>query len=75
VDTPEFHQCLLGPSPHINDQNGLEIAHQLELETLLACSDGSCYPESFTGSHGWVLASTEQIILHQGADPVMVTQS
>jgi hypothetical protein len=39
ADTPEFYQRLLGPLPNLHDQIGLEIAHQLELETLLACSD------------------------------------
>ncbi len=47
----------------------MAIAHQMKLEILLACSDGSHNPESHTGCHGWVLASNEQELLLQGAGP------
>ncbi len=43
------------------------IAHQSEMHSLLACSDGSYYPEEHTGSHGWALASNEKSILLKGA--------
>jgi hypothetical protein len=69
ADTPEFYQRLLGPLPTLNDSDGMVLAHQMELESLLACSDGSFFPEEHTGSHGWVLASTDQQILLQGAGP------
>jgi hypothetical protein len=69
TNTPEFYQWLIGQLPNLNNHEGLAIAHQLELETLLTCGDGSFYPEAFTGSHGWVLASTEQQTLLQGAGP------
>jgi hypothetical protein len=69
ADTPEFYQRLLGPLPNITDPIGLEIAHHLELETMVTCSDGSFYPDSHTGSHGWVLASADKAILLQGAGP------
>ena len=54
--------------PTLTDNDGMAIAHQLELDTLLACSDGSFYPEACTGSHGWVLATEQQTLL-QGAGP------
>lgn len=69
ADTSEFYQRLIGPLPQLNEHEGMTTVHQLELETLLACSDGSYYQESHTGSHGWVLASNEQTILLQGAGP------
>jgi hypothetical protein len=36
---------------------------------MVTCSDGSFYPDSHTGSHGWVLASADKAILLQGAGP------
>ena len=70
ADTPEFYQWLIGPLPGLEDQNGLEIAHNIELDTLLVCSDGSHSPESYTGSHGWVMANGGKKLLLQGAGPV-----
>ncbi len=69
VDTPEFYQRIMGPLTNISDQTGMEVAHNLELETLVTCSDGSYFPESHTGSRGWVVATTDQKLLLQGAGP------
>ncbi len=70
ADTPEFYQRLIGPLPGLEDQNGLEITHNIELDTLLVCSDGLHSPESHTGSHGWVIANIDKKLLFQGAGPV-----
>jgi hypothetical protein len=43
--------------------------HHLELETLLACSDGSYSQESYTGSHSWVIASADKKLLLQHTGP------
>ncbi len=69
VDTPEFYQRLIGNDPPIEDTVGFQIATGLELETLIACSDGSYDPKHQTGSHGWIFASTDKNILAQGAGP------
>jgi hypothetical protein len=69
VDTPEFYQRLIGSKPPIDDHIGFKIATGMELETLLSCSDGSFDPLHKTGSHGWILATTDKETLAQGAGP------
>jgi hypothetical protein len=59
----------MGPLVNISDQTGMEVAHNLELETLVTCSDGSYFPESHTGSHGWVVATNDRKRLLKGAGP------
>jgi hypothetical protein len=43
------------------------MAAGMELETLLTCSDGSYDPILKTGSHGWVVATSDKEVLAQGA--------
>ncbi len=71
--TPEFYQRLIGPLPNINDQSGLEIAHQLELETLLACrtTPQIHIPAVMVGC----LHPLNRNSYFRELDPVMVTQS
>jgi hypothetical protein len=69
VDTPEFYQRMIGECPPVDQNTGHDIATGIELETLVTCSDGSFDPESKTGSHGWVLATTDNVILSEGSGP------
>jgi hypothetical protein len=69
VDTPEFYQRLIGKNPPIDDNIGFKIATGMELETLLSCSDGSFDPIHKTGSHGWILVTSDKETLAQGAGP------
>jgi ribonuclease HI len=69
VDTPEFYQRMIGECPPVDQNMGHNIATGIELETLVTCSDGSFDPETKTGSHGWVLATTDKIILSEGSGP------
>ncbi len=69
ADTPEFYQRLIGPFPLTTDQVDLSIAHGIELETLVACSDGSYDPITKQGSHGWLFANEGQDPILQGAGP------
>lgn len=41
----------------------------MELETLLTCSDGSFDPIHKTGSHEWILATSDKETLAQGEGP------
>ena len=69
-DMPEFYQRMLGPLPSMADQATLSIVHGMELETLVACSDGSYDPMTKRGSHGWLFANEgHQDPLFQGAGP------
>lgn len=43
------------------------MAVGMELEMLLTCSDGSYDPILKTGSHGWVVATSDKQVLAQGA--------
>jgi hypothetical protein len=52
VDTPEFFQRLIGPSPVLDESITADIATHIETGTLLTCSDGSFTPDTGTGSHG-----------------------
>jgi hypothetical protein len=60
---------MIGPIPSMADQATLSIAHGMELETLVACSDGSYDPITMRGSHGWLFANEGQDSLFQGAGP------
>lgn len=51
------------------DQVTLSLAYGIELETLVACSDGSYDPKTQQGSHGWLLVNDGQDPLFQGAGP------
>ncbi len=64
-----FFQYLLGPpsSLHINTLN---ISQEIQVCTLLACSDGSFHPTYGRGTHGWVIASNTGNIVLQGAGPM-----
>ncbi len=69
MDTPEFFQRVIGPCPPLDFNTSFTITAGIELETLVTCSDGSFDPENKTGSHGWVLATTDKIILAEGSGP------
>jgi hypothetical protein len=58
---------MIGPIPSMADQATLSIAHGMELETLVACSDGSYDPITMRDSHGWLFANEGQDSLFQGA--------
>ncbi len=55
--------------PPIDDYIGFKIATGMELETLMTCSDGSNDPVLQTGSHGWIISTTDKDVLAQGAGP------
>jgi hypothetical protein len=65
-NTPEFYQRIIGPAPVLPASTQLDLVHGIELETLLACSDGSV--TNGTGSHGWVFSNDTNPNL-QGAGP------
>ena len=69
VDTPEFYQRLIGLTPPHTFAAGFDIATGLELETLVTCSDGSFDPDKKMGSHGWIISTTEKVMLAKGAGP------
>jgi hypothetical protein len=46
-----------------------EIATQIETDNLLTCSDGSFAPDTGTGGHGQIIASTDKTILATRAGP------
>jgi hypothetical protein len=60
VDTPEFYQRIIGLEPPIDREVGVKIDTDIELETLITCSDGSFNPQTKKGSHGWVLSDTDK---------------
>jgi hypothetical protein len=66
ANTPDFYQRLIGPAPDLSESIQLSLAHGMELETLMACSDGSV--TKGTGSHGWIFVSDTNPTL-QGAGP------
>jgi hypothetical protein len=70
ADTPAFFQRLIGPMPTFDAHEDTALAHSMELETLVACSDGSHNPKTGTGSHGWAFAQQDGNTLLQGAGPV-----
>jgi len=70
TDSPGFFQCLIGLAPSFPDHVDLTIAHGMEMEMLVTCSDGSHDPTQGTGSHGWILANDDRTVLLQGAGPV-----
>ena len=69
VDTPEFYQRIIGASPPIDSRIGGQIATGIELETLVTCSDGSFDPATQLGSHGWIISTSDKMMLAQGAGP------
>jgi ribonuclease HI len=69
VDTPEFYSRLLSHNLPTSFHTGQDIATSLELETLVACSDGSYDPNQKIGGHGWVLSTTDRKTILEGAGP------
>jgi hypothetical protein len=54
----------------INDNVAFSTGHNMELETIVACSDGYYDPTTQQGSHGCIFANTNQAPIFQGAGPV-----
>jgi hypothetical protein len=67
-DTDPFYQHLLGPPDNLNVSTD-EIGSLIVSGTLLVCSDGYYKPEEGTGCHGWVMASSSNNLVLQGAGP------
>jgi hypothetical protein len=64
-----FYQHLLGPINNLFMDTDV-LASEIEMNGLLACSDGSFTPSSGTGTNGYTLASGLQKILPENAGPV-----
>ena len=69
VDTPDFYKRLLGTKPLSSNEVEQDIATNLELETLVACSDGSFNPDKAVGGHGWIISTKDKQVIIEGAGP------
>jgi hypothetical protein len=68
-DVPPFYQRLLNRPP--TEEHCQEIAHELEQDTLVTCSDGVYDKIKSVASRGWVFASSLlEMELAKGSGPV-----
>jgi hypothetical protein len=66
---PPFYQHVIGPQP-LKEAQCQDIAQELELNSLLACSEGSYDLATALCSHAWVFGSGIEMIVATGAGAV-----